>query len=99
MIQTRDSFRFGWNNYEGNNKKFHCSEAFMLEQRLRHFSSSGRNGFLNVIDSVTFIDKTDPMNALKCDYFWRKTLKPITPYGLNIEKSIYLINYKGGMFF
>ena len=38
--------------------------------------------------SKTFIDKTDSANILKREDFWRKTMKNIAPYELNIEVSV-----------
>ena len=64
----------------------------MQEHLFRHFSSPGRNGFLNV--SITFIDKTDPSDPLKREDYWRRTLKTTAPFGLNIEDNC-LINYNG----
>ena len=39
--------------------------------------------------SKAFIDKTDSANILKREDFWRKTMKNIAPYELNIEVSVY----------
>ena len=64
----------------------------MQEHLFRHFSSPGRNGFLNDV-SITFIDKTDPSDPLKLEDYWRRTLKTIAPFGLNIDNC--LINYNG----
>ena len=67
----------------------------MQEHLFRHFSSPGRNGFLNdVYVSVTFIDKEDPSDPLKGEDYWRRTLKTTAPFGLNIEDNC-LINYNG----
>ena len=38
------------------------------------------SGFLNNV-SVTFLDKTDPSDPLKCENFWRETLMTMAPYG------------------
>ena len=62
----------------------------MQEHLFRHFSSPGRNGFLNDF-SITFIDKTDPSDPLKREDYRRKTLKTMAPFGLNLKWwSIYL---------
>ena len=65
----------------------------MQEHLFRHFSSPGRNGFLNDV-SITFIDKTDPSDPFKREEYWRSTLKTMAPFGLNIEDNC-LINYNG----
>ena len=58
----------------------------MQEHLFRHFSSPGRNGFLNV--SITFIDKTDPSDPLKREDYRRRTLETMALFGLNIEDSV-----------
>ena len=65
----------------------------MQEHLFRHFSSPGRNGFLNDV-SITFIDKTDPSNPLKREDYWKRTFKTMVPFGLNIEDNC-LISYNG----
>ena len=52
----------------------------------RHFSNPDHNGFLNDV-SVTF-DKIDPSDPLKQEGYWRRALKTLTPFGLNIEDSL-----------
>ena len=59
------------------------SESCLQEHLFRHFSSPGHNGFLNDV-SVTFINKTDPSDPLKCEKFCRETFMFMAPYGLNI---------------
>ena len=85
--QTLDNFRFRWNNCKDNNRKYQCSETCMQEYLFRYFSSSGHNGFLNDV-SITFIDKTDPSDSLKREDYWRRTLKTMAPFGLNIENNV-----------
>ena len=83
-------FRFWWNNYKDNNRKYQHSETCMQKHLFRHFSSPGHNGYLNDV-SITFIDKTDPSHPLKWEEYWRKTLKTMAPFGLNIEDNVWLI--------
>ena len=90
VCQTIDGFRFRWNSYEDNNRKYQRSEVCMQEHLFRHFSSPGYNGFLNDV-SITFMDKADYSDPLKREDYWRKTLKTMTPFGLNIEDSVRLI--------
>ena len=59
----------------------------MQEHLFRHFSSPGRNGFLNDV-SITFIDKTDPSDPLKREDYRRRTLETMALFGLNIEDSV-----------
>ena len=65
----------------------------MQEHLFRHFLSPGCNGFLNDV-LITFIDKTDVSDPLKREDYWRKTLKTIAIFGLNIENDC-LISYNG----
>ena len=62
----------------------------MQEHLFRHFSSPGGNGFLNDV-LITFIYQTDPSDPLKLEGYWRRTLKTMAPFGLNIEDNC-LIN-------
>ena len=59
----------------------------MQEHRLGHFSMTGHDGFWNNV-SITFNDKTDPFDLLRREEYWRQTIKPIAPYGINIEDSV-----------
>ena len=40
--------------------------------------------------SIIVIDKTDPIDPLKREHYWRHTLKALVPYGLNISESAWL---------
>ena len=88
--QTIDDFRFRWNNYKDNNRKYQLPEMCMQEHLFKHFSSPGHNGFLNDV-LITFIDKTDPSDPLKREDYWRRTLKTMVLFGLNIEDSVWSI--------
>ena len=59
----------------------------MKEDLFRHFSSPGHNGFLNDV-LITLIDKADPSDPPKQEDYWRRTLKTMASFGLNIEGSI-----------
>ena len=59
----------------------------MQEHLFSYFSMVGHDGFLSDV-SITFIDKTDPSDPLRTKDYWRRTLKTIVPYGLNIEDSV-----------
>ena len=83
-------FPFRWNNYKVNNRKYQRSEWCMQKYIFRHFASPGPNGFLNDV-SITFIDRTDSSDLLKRQDYWRRTLKTIAPFGLNIEDSVWSI--------
>ena len=84
---TTNDFRYRWNNYKSNSRKFDRKESCMQEYLYRHSSSPGHEGFLNDV-SVTLIDKTDRSDPKKREDYWMKTLKTTAPYGLNIEDSV-----------
>ena len=48
-----------------------------------HFSSSNHNGFLEDC-SITLIDKTDASDPTRREEYWRRVLKIVSPYGLNM---------------
>ena len=85
--ETTDDFRYRWNNYKSNSRKFDRKKSCMHEHLYRHFNSWGHRGFLNDA-SVTLIDKTDRSGPKKREDYWKKTLKTIVPYGLNTEDSV-----------
>ena len=86
--ETTDDFRYRWNSYKSNSRKFDRKEPCMQEHLYRHFSSPGHRGFLNDV-SVALIDKTDGSDPKKREYYWMKSLKTMAPYGLNIEDSVF----------
>ena len=63
----------------------------MQEHLFRHFSSPGPNGFLSDV-SVTFIDKTDPSDPLKCKNYWWETLMTMSSYGLNMGLILKIVS-------
>ena len=44
---TTDCFRYRWNNYKCNDRKFARGEACLQEHLFEHFNSEGHNGFLH----------------------------------------------------
>ena len=85
--QTVDQFRSIWNNYKSDSRKYSRGGSCTLQHLLNHYCSSGHAGFLDDV-SITFIDKTDPSDPLKREDYWRRTLKTMAPFGLNIEESV-----------
>ena len=41
--------------------------------------------------SITLIEKTNPSDPLKKEYFWRRTLCTMASYDLNIEDNVWSI--------
>ena len=53
-------------------------DYFMLEDHTQ---------FVNDV-SIIFIDKRDPTDPLKREYYWRHASKKLVPYGLNVSVSV-----------
>ena len=85
--ETTNNFRYRWNNYRCNARKFERKERCMQEHLFRHFEENGHQGFLQDI-SITLIDKTDGSNPRKRENFWIDTLNTLHPNGLNFEDSV-----------
>ena len=85
--QTTESFRYRWNNYKCNYRKYLEGETCMQKHIFQHFNSEGHTGFLEDV-SVSFIDKTDPRKPLEREQFWIRTLNTMTPNVLNVEYSV-----------
>ena len=56
----------------------------------------GNWGFLNYV-SVTLIDKTDPKDPTKREYYWIQTLKTKDPLGLNDEDDLRVLYFVFGV--
>ena len=87
MSQTVYELRFSWNNYKSNCKKHQHGKTCKQQHLYEHFYSSNHNCFISDV-SVTFIEKIDPSDSLKREYYWRSTLKTVASFGLNIEESV-----------
>ena len=61
---TPDCFRYPWNNYKCNCRKYARGEACLQKRLFEHFNNEGHNGFLHD-SSVTLIDKTDAKYPIK----------------------------------
>ena len=85
--ETTDEFRFRWNNYKSNDRKYVGNLPCMQEHLFKHFNSDGHSGFLENV-TITLIDKTDGKNPKKRENYWIRTLKTYAPFGLNIEESV-----------
>ena len=81
--QTVDEFRYRWNSYKHNNKKYLRGQSCFQQHIFEHFNSPGHKGFLEDV-SITFIDKTDPSVPEKREDYWIQTIKTAAPWGLNI---------------
>ena len=85
--QTVEEFRYRWNNYKINGRKYQEYGTCMQQHLFEHFSEKGHHGFLEDV-SITLIDKTDPSNPLQRENYWRSILKTMAPWGLNVEDCV-----------
>ena len=85
--QTIDQFRSRSNNYKSDSRKHEQGAICMQQHLFNHFCTSGHCGFLDDV-SLTFTNKTDPSDLLKREDYWRRTLKTMAPFGLNIKGSV-----------
>ena len=65
---TTDCFKYRWNSYKCNDRKYARDEACLQKHLFEHFNSEGHNGFLHDV-SVTLIDKTDAKNPIKREHY------------------------------
>ena len=66
--QTVDSFQLRWNNYKCNYQKHAKGELVNQQHLYDHFILEDHTQFVNDV-SIIFIDKTDPSDPLKREYY------------------------------
>ena len=84
--KTVDRFRLRWNNYKESDRKFLRGEEIKQKSLHEHFLSDSHQSFEEDV-SICLIDKTDPSDPHKREYYWMRTLKTIAPFGLNTEET------------
>ena len=84
--KTADRFRLRWNDYKESDRKFLRGEEIKRKSLHEHFWSDSHQSFEEDV-SICLIDKTDPSDLHKREYYWMRTLKTITPFGLNTEEA------------
>ena len=82
--QTVDRFYFRWSNYKSNCYKHAKIESVKQQHLHDHLMLEDHTQFVNDV-SIIFIGKTDPIDPLKREQYWRHTLKTLVPYGLNVS--------------
>ena len=75
--ETVEEFRYRWNNYKSNGRKYQDDGTCMQQHLFEHFSEEGHRSFLEDV-SITLTDKTDPSNSLQRENYW-STLKTMAP--------------------
>ena len=84
--KTVDRFRLRWNNYKESDRKFLRGEEIKQKSLHEHFLSDSHQSFEEDV-SICLIDKTDPSDPHKREYYWMRTLKTIASFGLNTEET------------
>ena len=84
--KTVDRFRLRWNNYKESDTKFLRGEEIKQKSLHEHFLSDSHQSFEEDV-SICLIDKTDPSDPHKREYYWMRTLKTIAPFGLNTKET------------
>ena len=79
IVSNTDYFRYSWNNYKCNERKYVRGKACLEEHLFEDFNIEGHNGFLHDV-LVTLIDKTDGKNPIKQEQYWRHTLNTLVAY-------------------
>ena len=85
--QTVEKFRYRWNNYKSNGRKYQEYGTCMQQHLFEHFYEEGHHSLLEDV-SVTLIGKTDLSNPLQRQNYWRSTLKTMAPWGLNFKDCV-----------
>ena len=89
--KTVDRFRLRWNNYKESNRKFLKGEEIKRKSLHEHFLSDSHESFGEGA-SICLIDKTDPSDTHKREYYCMGTLKTIAPFGINTEETYWAVH-------
>ena len=79
--ETTGEFRFWWNNYKCNDRKYTRNEDHFQEHLYRHFHSGEHIGFLENV-KITVINETDGQNPKKEKTTGGEPLRHMPPLGL-----------------
>ena len=85
---TVDRFRLRWNNYKCSQRI--ASEGGTPKQNYfhQHFLRENHHGLLKDCE-IRLIDKTDPSDPTRREFFWMRKLKTLAPLGLNVVEGVY----------
>ena len=84
--KTVDRSRLRSDNYKESDRKFLSGEESKQKSLHEHFLSDSCQSFEEDF-SICLIDKNDPSDPHKREYYWMRTLKTIAPFGLNTEET------------
>ena len=80
-----DRFRLWRNDCKECERKFFWGEEIKQKSLNEHFLRDGHQSFEEDV-SLCLIDKTDPFDPYKREYYWMKTLQTVIPFGLDTEE-------------
>ena len=83
---TVDKFRLRWNSYKSCQRDAASGGTPNQNYFDQHFLSEGHNELEHDCE-IIFIDKTDPSDLTRREYFWIRVLKTIAALGLNIDEG------------
>ena len=87
--KTVDRFRLRYNNYaKESDRKFLRNEIYVNKSNIFAWPlfRDDHHSFEEDL-SICFIDKSDPSDPHKTEYYWMKTLKTISLFGFNTEET------------
>ena len=87
-IQEKQLINKGYNgiNYKEIDRKFFKGEEIKQKSLHEHFLRYGHQCFDEDV-SICLIDKTDPSDPHRREYYWMRTLKTIAPFQLNTGET------------
>ena len=85
---TVDRFHLRWNNYKYSERI--ASEGGTPKQNYFHqqFLSENHHGLLEDCEIIRLIDKTDPSDPTRREFFWMQKLNTLVPLGLNVMEVV-----------
>ena len=83
---TVDRSRLRCNNYKSCLRNAADGETPNPNYFHQHFLCDGHNGLMDDSE-IIFIDKTNPSDPTRREFFWMRVLKNIVPLGLNIDEG------------
>ena len=79
-----DELRLRRNNYNMNDRNILKTQTCMWQHLFDHFTNEGHCSFLENV-TITFINKTDPIDPNRREHYWMHTVKEMAPLGLEVK--------------
>ena len=87
VVKIVEQFRYRWNSYKNNCRKYSCNQPCQQRHLFEHQSSVVLFKFLELV-SRTLTGKSDPSDSLKRKGYCKRTLCSMAPYGLSLEDHV-----------